>query len=161
MRNTRKIRTGPLRHLSCPKPDWPVHDPRTVVLPGLAWDRRYPPHFVLGPWVQSNQRWYSWSRSLRPRSRYRQVLVAAHVWVNGGGLDNEYRFIVRDHRTDPPTEVGGVESTRAELGAEFVGTPTGQRLYSGRGIFPAQPGDVPVLMAFCDRLLSSYYPEEA
>lgn len=101
-------------------------------------------------------------RYLVPRSRHRQRLLAAWVGLNGGGRDAELRFRVLDQRSafGVPEEWGCANSMRRiPEGDQMLDTPTGSRLFSSRGIFPAAEGDLPVLTAFCDRLIDQIYPE--
>lgn len=141
------------------KGDAPVHAPRVVVLPDLSWDSHRPPHFVLTPWTaRRGDRWWFTTRSIVPRSRYRDTQRVAWVGLNGGGTDAELRFQVWGPERGDAVYGCANSFRRIPDGDPLLAAPTGKRLFGSRGVYPAAPGDLPVLLDFCDRMLLRLYP---
>ncbi len=73
---------------------------------------------TLGSWTRSNGQWWSFHRKMRCRGSH----LAARIYVNGGGMDHELRFVVYDVRRNlllaPPaamrhcTRCGGTRKVR-------------------------------------------------
>lgn len=139
----------------------PAHADRVIVLPAHAWNSRLPPHFVLTPWRgRRGAHWAAAWRDLVPRSRNRDTLRVAWVGLNGGGEDPELRFRVWDHREAfMPPKVWGCANDFRKIPADdpLLTTTTGGRLFGGRGVFPARPGDLRPLLDFCDRMIARIY----
>lgn len=144
--------------LSPIRADVPVHASRVIELPNHAWDAKFPPRFVLTGWTQ--RVWWQWERTLVPRSRHRDRIRVARVCLNGGGTDNELRFVVSDVRLNHGIHEHGCSNSFRSIpeGDPLRQSPTYGRIFGSRGVYPAQVGDALPLLDFCDRWLDRWYP---
>ena len=153
----------PLKHIIPPRESWPVHPLRT---PGrlplaarMSWMREMKQHadgrfhVSVGPWRRTGRAWWSLGRLARCRDSF----YLTRVYINGGGVDDELRFLVSAPDGD------------FKLGAsnDFINAPgLAERLnlswsrLGARGLANPSAEDTLVVMRWCDEQIDKLLSKE-
>lgn len=147
-----------MRAILPPRGAWPRHAV-TKLRMTTSWYGG--PHtWALGGWQAWDRRWWAFARRLQRTGHHREdrAFSAARIYLNGGGRDPELRVEVIDlvHGDGFNPDLGIANTFRRGI-EELEQSPLAGRLYGSRGVYRPLPGDVRILMDWCDRRLAELY----